>query len=59
VVVEGNNDFGMMITQQAFHRGTFQGEFKRTYLVLTGKDGLAPAPVPEAEPEPSGVMEKA
>jgi hypothetical protein len=43
VVLEGNNDFGMMVTQQAFHRGMFQGVFRSTYLALTGKGG-APAP---------------
>ncbi len=60
VVVEGNNDFGMMITQQAFHRGTFSGEFKRTYLALTGKGGQAPAAMPEPEPvpEPVGALEE-
>ncbi len=37
MLVEGNHDFAVWVTQQAYHRGLLQGEFRRTYLALSGE----------------------
>jgi len=37
VLVEGNHDFAAWVTQQAYHRGLFQGEFRRAYLALSDR----------------------
>ena len=37
VLIEGNHDFSMAVTQRANHKGLYQGELRRTYLALRGK----------------------